>query len=125
MNRKPSIIMSFQARTKERIRELKESVRAAETYQSAIEQETTKVITHAEKEIARLEKSLPAKRKYKKRAKKTEDEPTAHSKSEAKRLTAQTGKTVRPRVTGTFGTGPLLSASAAPTGQNGAEKTTA
>lgn len=92
MARKQSMIMEYQALTKARIEDLKVLATDAE-----------KTFTQATKEIERLEKSMPAKRPYKKRAKAKAAPTPSEPKAETKRQAAPAGQ--KPRVTGTFGTG--------------------
>lgn len=105
MARKPSILLSYQARAKERIKDLKETKMEAEADLRQVERETHVIVKNVNREINRLEKTLPQKRKYKPRKAKATVTAKAEDKiePEAKRPTAFQ----KPKVTGSFGTGIL------------------
>lgn len=113
MPRSKSIILDFQAQTKARIAELKDVVKTVQKNMDSELKAGEKIVKQAEKEVARLERTLPKptgkRRGRKPKAEKVEAKAEPISKSEVKRQTIQSGS--KPRVTGTFGLGALPKAS--------------
>lgn len=105
--RQKSVVLDFVEQTKKRVKELQETVKTVTRDAEQRTRAAQKVVKHATKEMARLEKLLPAKKPRKRRAKKVEAAKPVEPAAQAPAPVEAPKPQQRSKPVGTFGLGKL------------------